>query len=85
MREGDRFAGPGSVVEIACECGRSGCGEVIALPWCVYEQAQRAPRQLLLAPGHHLPGSRRPLSRYDSFVVVSREGAQGGDLEQRRS
>ena len=40
-REGDdRFAGVGSVLEIACQCGRSGCAEVIALPWCVYEQAQ---------------------------------------------
>jgi hypothetical protein len=76
MRKSDRFAGPGSVVEIACECGRSGCGEVMALPRCVYEQAQRAPRQLLLAPGHHLPGIRRRLSRYDSFVVVSREDAE---------
>jgi hypothetical protein len=75
MRQGDRFAGLSSVVEIPCECGRSGCGEVIALPWCVYEQAQRAPRQLLLAPGHDLPGTRRRLSRYDSFVVVSREDA----------
>jgi hypothetical protein len=44
-REGDdQFAEVGSVLEIACECGRSGCGEVIALPWCVYEQAQREPR-----------------------------------------
>jgi hypothetical protein len=75
MREGEQFAGVGSVVEIACECGRSGCGEVIALPRCVYEQAQREPRRLLLAPGHELP-ARRALSRYDSFVVVWREEAE---------
>ena len=79
MRDSNRFANLGSVVEIACECGRSGCGEVIALPWCVYEQAQKAPRQLVLAPGHHLPGNRRRLSRYDSFVVVSREDAKDED------
>jgi hypothetical protein len=78
MREGEQFAGVGSVVEIACECGRSGCAEVIALPRCVYEQAQREPRRLLLAPGHELPGIGRALSRYDSFVVVSREEAEGG-------
>jgi hypothetical protein len=77
MREGDQFAGVGSVVEIACQCGRSGCGEVIALPRCVYEQAQREPRRLLLAPGHELPGIGRALSRYDSFVVVSTEGTEG--------
>jgi hypothetical protein len=75
MRKGDRFTGLSSVVEIPCECGRSGCGEVIALPRCVYEQTQMAPRQLLLAPGHDLPGTRRRVSRYDSFVVVSREDA----------
>jgi hypothetical protein len=69
----DQFAAVGSVLEIACECGRSGCGEVIALPWCVYERAQREPRRLLLAPGHELPGIRRALSRYDSFVVVAKE------------
>jgi len=34
----------GWVLEIACECGRSSCAEVIALPWCVYEQAQTEPR-----------------------------------------
>jgi hypothetical protein len=78
MREGEQFAGVGSVVEIACQCGRSGCAEVIALPLCVYKQAQREPRRLLLAPGHELPGIRRALSRYDSFVVVSREEAEGG-------
>jgi hypothetical protein len=77
MRVGEQFAGVGSVVEIGCECGRSGCGEVIALPRCVYEQAQREPRRLLLAPGHELPGIGRALSRYDSFVVVSREEAEG--------
>jgi hypothetical protein len=63
-----------SVVEVACECGRSACAEVIALPWCVYEQAQRE-RRLLLAPGHELPAIRRALSRYDSFVVVAKEAA----------
>jgi hypothetical protein len=73
-REGDdQFARVGSVLEIACECGRSGCAEVIALPWCVYERAQREPRRLLLAPGHELPGIRCALSRYDSFVVVAKE------------
>jgi hypothetical protein len=80
MCEGDRFAELGSV-EIACECGRSGCGEVIALPSCVYEQAQKAPRQRLLAPGHHLPGTRRGLSRYDSFVVVPTEDAEGEERD----
>jgi hypothetical protein len=73
-REGDdQFAGVGSVLEIACECGRSGCAEVIALPWCVYEQSRTEPRRLVLAPGHELPGMRRALSRYDSFVVVAKE------------
>jgi len=72
MGEGDQSAGVGSVVEIACECGRSACAEVIALPWCVYEEAQKEPRRLLLAPGHELPGASA-LVRCDSFVVVSSE------------
>jgi hypothetical protein len=65
MGEGD-----GSVVEIACQCGRSACAEVITLPRCVYEEAQREPGRLLLAPGHELPAFSR-LIRCDSFVVVS--------------
>jgi hypothetical protein len=69
---GDRFLAP-SVVEIACECGRSGCAEVIALPSCVYEQAKREPQRSLLVPGHELPGIGCALSRYDSFVVVAKE------------
>ena len=77
MRECDNVAGVGTVVEIACECGRSGCGEVIALPWCVYEEAQREPRRLLLAPGHELPGFS-PLIRCDSFVAISSEHTAGG-------
>lgn len=76
MGEGDQFAGAGSVVEIACECGRSGCGEVIRLPRCVYEEAQREPRRLLLAPGHELPAGSA-LIRCDSFVVVSSDQAEG--------
>ena len=82
MREGDQFPGVGSVMEIACECGRSGCGEVIALPRCVYEQAHREPRRLLLAPGHELPGIRRALSRYDSFVVVSKEESEAAAIAE---
>jgi hypothetical protein len=61
-----------SVVEIACECGRSGCGEVIALPWSIYEQAKREPRRSLLWPGHELPEIGRAVCRYDSFVVVAK-------------
>ena len=75
MRESDQFASVGSVVEIACECGRSGCGEVIALPLCVYEQTRREPRRSVLAPGHELPRIRAAMSRYDSFVVVPDEAA----------
>ena len=77
MCDGNQFAGPGSVVEIACQCGRSACAEVIALPHCVYEQAQAEPRRLLLAPGHELPGIRRALSRFDSFVVVPKQETEG--------
>jgi hypothetical protein len=68
----DRLPWAGSVLELACECGRSGCGEVIALPWSVYEQAKREPRRSLLVPGHELAGVGRALSRYDSFVVVAK-------------
>jgi hypothetical protein len=77
MRKSDRFSGVGSVVEVACQCGRSACAEVIALPWCVYEQARREPRRLVLAPGHELPAVGHALSRYDSFVVISKEEAEG--------
>jgi hypothetical protein len=83
MREEDQFASVGSLVEVACQCGRSGCAEVIALPCCVYEQAQREPRRLLLAPGHELPGLG-PLIRCDSFVVVWTEQAEGGHERKRR-
>jgi hypothetical protein len=72
-REVDWFPGAGSALELACECGRSGCGEVIALPWSVYEQAKREPRRSLLVPGHELAGVGRALRRYDSFVVVAME------------
>jgi len=69
----DQFAGDSSVLVIACECGRSGCAEVIALPRSVYEQARSEPRRFLLVPGHERPGIERALSRYDRFVVVAKE------------
>ena len=83
MGEGDQLEGPGAVVEIACECGRSACAEVIRLPRCVYEEAQRKPRRLLLAPGHELP-EFSPLIRCDSFVVVPSEQAEGGRERRER-
>lgn len=73
MHEGNHLARAGSVVQIACQCGRSACAEVLALPRCLYEQAQAEPCRLLLAPGHELPGIRPALSRFDSFVVVWKE------------
>jgi hypothetical protein len=69
---GDQLAWAGSMLEIACQCGRSACAEVIALPRFVYEPLQREPRRLLLSPGHELPG-RLALSRCDSFVLVAQE------------
>lgn len=84
MYEGDQLAAFGSVVEIACECGRSACAEVIAVPSGVYEHARREPRRRLLAPGHELPGIRRALSRYDSFVVVSNDEVAGRERRERR-
>lgn len=69
----DRFLGASAVLQVACECGRSACGEVIVLPLSVYEHAQQEPRRFLLVPGHELPGIGRTLSRYDSVVVVAKE------------
>jgi hypothetical protein len=69
----DQFAGDSSVLVIACECGRSGCAEVISLPRSVYEQARSEPRRFLLVPGHERPEIERALSRYDRFVVVAKE------------
>ena len=60
----------GATVEISCGCGRSGCGEVIAVPRSLYKRAQRQ-RRSLLVPGHELP--RIKLGRYDAFVVVVEE------------
>jgi hypothetical protein len=59
-----------AAIEIACDCGRSGCGEVIALPWNVYDHAKRE-RWSLLVPGHEVP--RIKLGHYDAFVVVADE------------
>lgn len=61
-----------TAVVIACECGRSACAEVIRLPWSVFEQAKREPRQSLLVPGHELPAIGPALKRYDSYVVVAK-------------
>ena len=60
----------GATVEIACDCGRSGCSEVIAVPRSLYKRAQRQ-RRSLLVPGHELP--RIKLGRYDAFVVAVEE------------
>jgi hypothetical protein len=46
----DHFGGSISAFEIACECGRSGCAEVIALQRSVYEKARTEPRRFLLVP-----------------------------------
>jgi hypothetical protein len=73
VRVNDQFAGDSSALEIACECGRSGCAEVIALPRSVYEQTRREPRRFLLMPGHQLPEIERVVSRYDGFVTVEKE------------
>jgi hypothetical protein len=63
MREGDQFVGVGSPV--ACECGRSGCAEVIALPWCVYRQAPSPDKQQAsrLSRGRRLGAMARRATR----------------------
>jgi hypothetical protein len=65
-------AGPGTLIEFMCECGRSDCVEQVQLTISEYERVRAEPEHFLLKPGHELADVERVLAEGDRFVVVAK-------------
>jgi hypothetical protein len=65
-------AGPDTLVDFICECGRSDCVEQVRLTVSEYEGVRAEPEHFVLKPGHELREVERVRSEGDRFVVVEK-------------
>ena len=67
----DGFASDTSDYDLVCECGQEGCGERVAVPTTLYDEARRDGERLLVARGHERPDRERIVAKHPSFTVVA--------------
>jgi hypothetical protein len=62
-----------------CECAESTCSEILHLSVDEYEAVRAAPRQFVVAPGHHAAAgaSVRVISEHEGFTIAEKIGRAG--------
>jgi anti-sigma regulatory factor (Ser/Thr protein kinase) len=73
--EEGRQTGKG-LIGFVCECGRLGCGVVLALGLEEYEHVRADARQFLVAPGHDTSDDQQVVAVEDRYTVVAKRGEE---------
>jgi hypothetical protein len=66
-------AGPESLVQFICECGRGDCVEQVELTLVEYERVRSEPECFVLKPGHELLDVEFVSERNERFLVVRKQ------------
>jgi hypothetical protein len=62
------------LIEVFCECGRTGCVERIELTRAEYERVRADPTQFVIAPGHEPTLVERLIEQTARYTIVQNEG-----------
>ena len=62
------------LIEVFCECGRSGCKERIQLTRSEYERVRADPTQFVIAPGHEPTLVEQLIEQTARYTIVQNEG-----------
>jgi hypothetical protein len=65
-------ATPQDHFRIVCECGRSECDRVIAIPLAEYESVRAGPRQFAVARDHVMADVEQVVTETDRYAVVAK-------------
>jgi predicted NBD/HSP70 family sugar kinase len=73
-------AGPGSRLDLLCECGREGCLDTFSMSAEAYERLRADPIQFAVRPGHELRDVETVTERQQEFVVVRKDDPDAREL-----
>lgn len=72
------------LIEVFCECGRSGCVERIELTRAEYERVRSDPTQFVIAPGHETTLVEQLVEQTTRYTIVQNEGRAAQLARERR-
>jgi hypothetical protein len=61
-------------LEILCECGQEGCGEMLALKISEYDESHGQRDRFVVTPGHEDPDLERVVARKEHYLIVDKFG-----------
>jgi hypothetical protein len=67
-------------LQIICECGRSGCGELLAITDEEYEQLRSDPTHFAISLDHLIPEVDSVVRENDRFVIVAKRPGAPADI-----
>jgi len=67
-------------LQIICECGRPGCGELLSITKSEYEELRSDPTHFAISIGHLLPSVDRVVRQTDRFAVVEKRPGTPEDV-----
>ncbi|HET7572003.1 MAG TPA: hypothetical protein VFJ77_04960 [Gaiellaceae bacterium] len=73
----DRFGASEQPLRVVCECGNSGCRELLQITAAEYEALRAHGRRFVVVPGHEIAGAERVVAANERFAVVEKVGAGG--------
>ena len=67
-------------LQIICECGTPGCGELLSITKVEYEELRSDPTHFAIFIDHLLPSVDRVVSQTDRFAVVEKRSGTPEDV-----
>ena len=67
-------------LQIICECGTPGCGELLSITKEEYEELRSDPTHFAISIDHLLPSVDRVVSQTDRFAVVEKRSGTPEDV-----
>jgi hypothetical protein len=74
IEQAEGGAGPDELIEVLCECGRQGCGGVIALTVADYDGVHSQADRFVVLQGHETPEIENVVEERAGYLVVDKFG-----------
>jgi 5-bromo-4-chloroindolyl phosphate hydrolysis protein len=72
LEQAQQYLRPGKYLQIICECGRTGCGELLAITDEEYQELRSDPIHFAISRGHLIPEVDQVVRENDRFVTVAK-------------
>jgi 5-bromo-4-chloroindolyl phosphate hydrolysis protein len=82
LEKSHEYLEPSEPLQIVCECGRQGCGEIITISTAEYEQIRDEPTHFAVAKTHIKPEVERIVRETDQFAVVAKHPGTAAEVSR---